>query len=403
MEIFVARQPIFTAKRKIFGYELLFRSGLENVFPDVEGDTATSNVLSNTFFTFGLDEILGGKPGLVNFTETLICKRLPLLFPKEHVIIEVLEDVEPTKEVIAALKEIKSEGYRIALDDFIFDKKFAPMIQMRSIIKFDLIATPLGTLGPIIKKITEKTRLTLLAEKVETHEEFEQAKEMGFGLFQGYFFAKPEILSKKSISTTSITKLKLVNALTQSEIDLALIEELIKKDVSISFKLLKFLNSAYFSRVSEIDTVKDAMLVLGTDELKKFINVVVISDLQTNKPNELIRSSVVRARMCELCGTLLETHFTDEELFTLGLFSSMDAIMDMPMAHIMEQLSFSEKIKTALVGNDKQFKQIMLIVTNFEKGRWDHRMFEIMEGKKLLAKLPEFYRDGLKMADSFFA
>ena len=314
MEIFVARQPVFTANKTIFGYELLFRSGLKNAFPDIDGSKATSSVLANTFFSFGLKEILGGKPGLVNFTQELICQRLPLLFPREHVIIEVLEDVEPDQMVVESLREFKSKGYRIALDDFLYDDRFEPMIGLSSMIKFDLMATPLDSLAPLVKKLKDKYHLTLLAEKVETHDEFEQAKEMGFGLFQGYFFAKPEILSKKEISTSGITKLRLINELGKLKLNLKNIEELIRKDISISFKLLKFINSAYFRRISPINTIKDAMIVLGTDELKKFINVVALSNINDSKPNELIRASVVRARMCELCGTLLKSRYSTEEI-----------------------------------------------------------------------------------------
>ncbi len=402
MEIFVARQPVFTADKKIFAYELLFRSGLQNAFPNIEGNTATSAVLDHTFFSFGLKTILGGKPGLVNFTRELLCQRVPLLFPKEHVIVEVLEDVEPDEEVIEALAELRKKGYKIALDDFLYHTKFESMIGLSHIIKFDLMATPLHTLGPLIKNLRSKYHLTLLAEKVETHEEFELAQKMGFGLFQGYFFAKPEILSKKEISTSSITKIQLINEIGRMELDLKRIEDLIRKDVSISFKLLKFINSAYFRRLTSIDTIKDAMVILGIDELKKFINVVALSNISDGKPNELIRASVIRARMCELCGGLIKSRFSTEELFTLGLFSTMDALLDMPMLHFLKQVSFSTPIKKALMGQDPDFKKILFIVKIFEQGRWDHQIFKVMEGKTLLRKLPEFYRDSVAMADSLF-
>ncbi|MCP3941569.1 MAG: HDOD domain-containing protein [Desulfobacteraceae bacterium] len=402
MDIFVARQPVFTAKKNVFGYELLFRSSLENIFPEIDGSIATSNVLSNTFFSFGLNEILAGKPGLINFTKDLILQRTPLLFPKEHIIIEVLEKIEPEPKVIEALREFKRHGFKIALDDFVYNPKFNSMISLCSIIKFDIIATPLETLRPIITAIKTKYNFTLLAEKIETYSEFEQAKAMGFSLFQGYFFARPEIISRKDISPSQHTKLKLINEAGQKHINIAKIEELIKNDLPISFKLLKFINSAYFRRPTSIDTVKDAILFLGLDELKKFIYVVVLSNLMENKPNELIRSSMIRARMCEQCGGMLKTHFTTEELFTIALFSAMDAILDKPMADILTNLSFSDKIKNALLGLDKQYSQIQALVTSFEKGQWDHRLYKLMDGRKIIEKLPEFYMDAIKMTDAFF-
>ncbi|OQY52070.1 MAG: signal transduction protein [Desulfobacteraceae bacterium 4572_89] len=402
MDIFVARQPVFTEKKKVFGYELLFRLGLENVFPTIDGDTATSKLLTNTFFSFELNELLAGKPGLVNFTRNLILQKTPLLFPKEHIIIEVLENIEPEPEVIKSLEEFQKNGFRIALDDFIYHKKFLPMIALCSIIKFDIIATPLDTLGPVFKAIESQHPISLLAEKVETYQEFEKAREMGFHLFQGYFFSKPEILSKKDVSSAQITKLNLTNEFGHPQLDLPKIEGLIKKDLSVSFKLLKFINSAYFKRPTPINTIKDAMTFLGTDELKKFIHLAVISDLSENKPNELIRSSVIRARMCELCGGMLKTHFTMEELFTIGMFSYLDAILDRPMKDILVNLNFSDKIKEALLKKDKQYNQLSILVTSFEKGEWDNGLYKLMDGRKIIEKLPEFYLDAIQMADSFF-
>jgi EAL and modified HD-GYP domain-containing signal transduction protein len=403
MEIFVARQPVFTAQKTIFGYELLFRIGLDNVFPDIDGTTATSGVLANTFFSFGLDDILAEKPGLINFTRDLLVKQTPLLFPKEHIIIEVLEDIEPEPEVIQALKDFKDQGFRIALDDFVYDKKFDEMIDICDMIKFDLMETPLDTLAPLFTSILADRPITLLAEKVETHEEFEQAKAMGFDLFQGYFFSRPEILSKKEISANQITNLKLLCETGRKDPDFTAIENLIKKDVALSFKLLKFINSAYFHRPTPIDTIKDAITFLGSNELKKFISVVAISHLNPGKPNELIRSSVIKARMCEQCGTILKIRFNPDELFTIGLFSSMDAIMDMPMTDILSSITLSDRIKEALLGKDDQFQQLHDLVRHFEQGKWTHRRFQKKEDSSLVKNLPGFYRDAVKMADSFFA
>ena len=402
MDIYVARQPVFTADRKIFGYELLFRAGLENAFPDIDGDVATSKVLSNTFFSFDLKQILGDKPGLVNFTRKLLLQKAPLIFPQSHIIVEILEDIEPEKKVLDAMAAIRDKGFNLALDDFIFHKRFEPMMAMASIIKFDLIATPLDSLEQIVSDIKEKYEITLLAEKVETYEEFNQAKAMGFTLFQGYFFSKPEILSNREISTPQISKLKLMNEINQTEMDLNSVETLIKNDVSISFKLLKFINSAYFQRPVPVNTIKDAMTFLGSEELRKFINIIAVAGLDENKPNELIRSSVIRARMCELCGTVMKTGFTTDELFTMGLFSHMDAILDLPMEEILNTISLSDTIKAALSGENRNFKKILDIVASFEQGDWQNNFYSVMKGLPIERRLPEFYLDAIKMVNSFF-
>jgi len=284
----MARQPVFTAEKQIFGYELLFRDGIENVFPGIDGDVATSNLLSNIFFPFDFNEILGGKPGLVNFPKNLILQNIPLLFPKDHFIIEVLENIEPDNDVISALSLFKEKGLTIALDDFVYHKKFHSIIELSEIIKFDIRMSPLNTLESIIEQIKSKYTITLLAEKIEAYDEFEMAKKMGFDLFQGYFFAKPEMLSTKGIASNKMTKLELINEVRKTEFNLYYIEKLIKNDAAIAFKLLKFINSSLFYRLNPIDTIKEAMTFIGTDELRKFINIVAISDLNTDKPNEFI-------------------------------------------------------------------------------------------------------------------
>jgi len=402
MEVFLARQPIFTRTKKLFGYELLFRTGLNNAFPDINGDTATTNLLSNLFFPFEVQQILGDKKGLINFTKKLILDKAPLFFPKEQFIIEVLEDIEPDDDIVSALSLFNKRGYRIALDDFVYQEKFEPMIKLSSIIKFDLLATPLTSLIDIIDDLKSKYNLKFLAEKVETYDEFNIAKQMGFHYFQGYFFARPEIISTKGISTNHITKLKVVNELGQRDLDVKKIESFIKNDAPLSFKLLKYANSAYFNRKIPIDTIKDAIAYIGVDELRKFINVVVVSDLGDAKPNELIRFSIIRARMCEKFNEIFKSKFSVDELFTLGLFSYMDALMDCKMEDILQHLSFSDKMKKALLGNDREFSRMLDIVIGFEQGNWDKPIFKVLKGSDIEKKLPGLYSEAINMANAFF-
>jgi len=402
MDVFVARQPIFTLKREIYGYELLFRSSIENAFPDIDGDVATSNLLSNLFFPFELNEILGNKPGLINFTKKLILQKIPLLLPKEQFIVEVLEDIEPEEDIISALSLIKDSGYTIALDDFVYHSKFDPMIRLCQIIKFDLRATSINSLLEIVTEINSKYNVTLLAEKVETYEEFAMAKKIGFSLFQGYFFSRPEILSTKGISSNQIIKIKLINEIGQKELNLKKIETFIKNDAPISFKLMKYVNSAYFNRRIPIDTVQDAIAYIGEDELRKFINIVVLSDIGTMKPNELVRISIIRARMCEKCAGIFNTKFSSDELFMLGLFSLMDALLDCKMEDILNHIIFSDKMKAALLGNDKEFSRLLDIIIGFERGHWENAIFKALSGTSTEAKLPELYFDSVKLANAFY-
>ncbi|THB72427.1 MAG: HDOD domain-containing protein [Desulfobacteraceae bacterium] len=400
MDIFVARQPIFNTRKNVYGYELLFRDGLKNAFPDIDGDVATLNVLSNTFFSFELKEILQNRPGFINFTRDLLLKKTPRLFPREHVIIEVLEDIEPEPELIETLSELRKTGYRIALDDFLYDEKFNPMIRLSHIIKLDFRTSSENEIQQTINSIKGDSPVKFLAEKIETYDEFQYAKELGFQLFQGYFFSKPEVLSKKDITSNQVVKLKLITELQRRDIDLVRIEDLIKKDVGISYKLLKFINSAYFKTYNPINTIKDAINYLGIDELKKFISVIAVSDLNREKPNELIRRSVVRARMCEKLGTMVRTDFSNDELFTLGLFSFMDALLDHDMEEVLKVIGFSEHLNDALLGSNRNFNTMLNIINSFEKGEWNKKVLQMISGRTIESKLPMIYFDSIRMANS---
>lgn len=402
MDIFVGRQPILNQNKKTYAYELLFRDSLKNSFPGIDGNIGTSRLLANTFFSMGIKEITGNRPGFINFTKELILNKTPLMFPKESIIIEILEDVEPDKYVEDAIKEFRKKGYKVALDDFVFDKKYTNLIKLSNIIKFDLMATPLNTIESLVKALKERFNITLLAEKVETYEEFLKAKEMGFILFQGYFFSKPEVISKTDISSNKMTLLNLISEVGKSSISFDKLSQIIKNDISISYKLMKFINSPYFRRVNEISTIKDAVAYLGEDTIKQFVRVLAAAGLSDSKPDELMRLSIVRARMCELLGQYINTNFSGEELFTMGLFSAIDAMLDKDMQNILNEISFSKKVSNGLLGNDKDFNHLLSLCMCFEKGEWAMCCSLTEDADSgLNAKLPSIYIDALKMADNF--
>ncbi len=401
MNIFVGRQPILSKNKKTFSYELLFRDSLQNSFPGIDEDIGTSRLLSNTFFSIGIREITGNKPAFVNFTRELIVNKTPLLFPKDNIVIEILENVEPDKEVLSAIQEFREKGYKIALDDFIFNNKYKPLIELSHIIKFDLISTPLPTISKLVKTLRLKTNITLLAEKVETYDEFTLAKDMGFSLFQGYFFSKPEIISHASISANKITLLNLISEIGKSDVNFDKLSDIIKNDLSISYKLMKFINSAYYKRPNEISTIREAISFLGEERIKQFVRVIAAAALSDNKPNELMKLSIMRARICELIGGYVKTEFSPEELFVIGLFSTIDAMLDKEMESILEAISFSDKIKDSLLGKNKSFNQLLEICICFEKGRWEGNFLLNEFYCELQEKLPDIYLNALKMADNF--
>ena len=301
MDVYVARQPIFDSETHLYAYEFLFRDGLSNAFPDLDGDTATSRLLTNTFFTIGIDRLSGQKKFFVNFTRDLLLKRVPTMFPADSLVVEILEDVEPEAELVEACREISAAGYTVALDDFLFRPELKPLIELAHIIKIDLRQTPINRAEKLIRALGGH-RLTFLAEKVETHEEFEQAKELGFELFQGYFFSKPEIVQGKDIKPAKITLLQLIQETRRPDCNIDDLDRLINRDVSLSYKLLRYINSAFFRRLMEITSIRHAIALLGERELRQFIALVATAELAQDKPQELIRSAIIRARFCELLG-----------------------------------------------------------------------------------------------------
>lgn len=400
MEVYVARQPIFNTDKEIFGYELLFREGMQNYFPDIDGDTATNKVLYNSFFTIGIEKIIGDNTAFINFTEDLLVKKLPLMFPHEQIVVEILEDVEPKKEIVTACRDMAGKGYHLALDDFFYDEKLESLISLANIIKFDFQATSFEKAARYIEKLS-KYDVILLAEKVENYDEFTLARSMGFSLFQGYFFSKPEILTGRDISSAQMGMLQIMAEVNKENFKFDEVEKIISRDVGISYKLLRYMNSAYFRRANEISSIKQAIVMLGEKGLRSFVSLVAMSNLASNKPDELLRSSVIRAKFCELIAK--GNGSNPSELFTLGLFSLIDAILDDSMENILSKLPLTEGIKGALLEKKgKQYDYLQMAVA-YQRGDWKH-VSEMADDLQLNEeKLPQNFAEAVTWADSLTA
>ena len=400
MEIYVARQPIFKKNKKVLGYELLFREGMDNVFPDIDGDTATSKLLSNTFFSIGIEKITGNNLAFINFTEDLLMKHVPSMFPKDHVVVELLEHVRPVEEVVEACKGLKSKGYQIALDDFSYSAEMAPLIELADIIKLDFRGTPPNDIARIVKKLSGNG-VNLLAEKVENHEEFQMALEMGFRYFQGYFFSKPEVIQGKEIGASQMQLMEIMAEANKTDLSFDRLEKMITRDIAISFKLLRLINSSYFRRVQEISSIKQAIVMIGETGIRRFISLIAMAGLAENKPEELVKSSIMRAKFCELLGGTSGRDGDPSERFTAGLFSLIDAIMDDSMDHLMEGLPLSENIKQALIFGKGVLGDLLTLVGAYERGEW--RRVSSLAGALGIGEreLPMKYLEALEWADCF--
>ena len=399
MDVYVARQPIFKTNKRVYAYELLFRDSLTNIFPDIDGDSATSKVLFDSFLTIGIEKITGRKKAFINFTEDMLIEKAPLMFSKDKIVVEILEDVKPGLEVLNACRDITRDGYMVAMDDFDYRPELEPLISISNLIKIDFRSTPYKAIQENVKRLS-RYDVHLLAEKIETYEEFSKALEMGFTYFQGYFFCKPEVIKGKDISASDLNILNIMVEANKEEIDFQILERLIGRDVAISYKLLRYINSAYFKRVRKISSIKQAISLLGERRIRRFLSIIAMADLSHEKPNELFRRSVIRARLCEMIGETVHSSVPASELFVVGLFSLIDAILDDSMENIMKRLPLSREIKDVLLYNSGELKKYLTLAISYESGNWE-RMPEAAAAVEINEeKLPTCYLDSIKWADS---
>jgi c-di-GMP-related signal transduction protein len=402
MEVHVARQPIFNKHKKLFGYELLFRDGLSNAFPDIDGVTATSKLLSNSFFSIGMNQLTSGKTAFINFPQSLLLNKIPMMFPSEKMMVEIMEDVDPNEQVINACVDIAKAGYSLALDDFVFKNELQPLIELADIIKIDFMLTPIDEIQKIVDRFKDNN-IKLLAEKITSYQEFEKALSMGFTYFQGYFFSKPEIISGKEIAPSKITLLQIVGEANKKDCSFEKLEKIMNRDITVSDKLLCYINSAFCKRPIKISNIQHAANILGETEIKRFISMVATAELASDKPDELVRTSITRARFCELLGIYSQNGVNTSELFLTGLFSLIDAMLDNKMEDIMITLPLSKNIKQALLEKKGDLADYLNLVSSYESANWETFSSILSKIKVDEKKIPEFYQDAVSWADFFLA
>ena len=399
MDFYIARQPIFNAKKRLFAYELLYRGTQEFPLAIVSGERATTSLLSSTFMTEGVDVVSNSKPCFVNFTEDLLLRNIPAAFPKTRLVIEILEDVKPTKEIIAACRKFSKAGYKIALDDFVYDETLEPLIEIADIIKIDFRLTPIDTILKTLHRLS-RHNVKLLAEKVESHYEFNRAVKLGFAYFQGYFFSKPEKIMIKELALAKITLYNLLAEVTRKKTTIERLHAIIAIDVAISYKLLRFINSAYFYRLQEVKTVKHGIAYLGEDQLRRFLTLVIVSELAIDKPGELVRLSLVRAKFCELLALQSRFKHASMEMFLLGLFSFIDSMLDTKMDIVMDKLPIAKEVKQALSSQTGDYMPFLRIVVAYERGQISVFTDALKELNVDKALVPDMYLRSLQYANA---
>ncbi|NMF05312.1 EAL and HDOD domain-containing protein [Clostridium beijerinckii] len=399
MDIFVARQPIFNRKNEVVAYELLFRNGQNNFYNNANGDEATLKVIANTFYTFDFKDITDNKKAFINFTEELIKKEIATILPKEYVVIEILENIEPNDEIVDACKRLKKRGFILALDDFVFHTKYIKLIEIADIIKIDFRITTGGERKKVfeLKKINNKIKF--LAEKVENKDEYDEALKLGYSYFQGYYFSKPIVLSRKNIPTNKDTAIKILKLINKDDFDFNKLEELIIKDLGLSYKIIKLINSSAYCLKNEVRSIRYAIALLGRKEIIKWLYVVLLNDLKENNTDELIKVSLQRAKLCELICNMSEYKNNVYSAYMVGLFSVMDAILNCSIEVILKELYIDDEIKEGLIEKDNFLNKILKLAINYEKGQWENVEFYTKEIGVNDNKLTEAYIDAIKWAD----
>ncbi|MER1985652.1 MAG: HDOD domain-containing protein [Solibacillus sp.] len=356
MDVFIGRQPIFNIQEQIVAYELLYRNNKMNTFPETDSDTATVDVLVNSLLSIGLDEVTKGRPYFVNFTENLLLGPITDYLEPHNLVIEILEDIAITEEFVLKVKELKKRGFKIALDDFVMQDDlpiYDELFRYVDYIKVDFLLSPLLERMVIEDKVKMHfPHIKLLAEKVETRNQFEIAKHSGYTLFQGYFFEQPQILQSTDIPANVLQYFQVISLLKDEEPDIELLAENIERDIALTYKLLQLINYSTKRGKSKVRSIRQAILLLGLTELRKWVYLLAMRESGKQHSDvfkELMFASLFRAKVCESVARInYKENFS--EYFLVGLFSLIDSLLGRPLPVILMQLPLSETVLETIAG-----------------------------------------------------
>lgn len=402
MEYFLARQPIFNENLKVIGYELFSRSGFDRIFKKPENyDRATSRIITEGFFVIGPDSLTDGKRAFIHFSRNFLLSDMASLLPGELVAVEITGDVYPSRKLLSTCQTLKNKGYLIVLDDFVFQQNFIPLLELADYVKVDFAKT-----GDDIKKSVPRkvgsNGVRCLMKNVPGGEAYYQALEMGYQYFEGDFFRRPFILAGRDVPGYKLNYLQILKELHRPDVDIGRVERIIKQDMSLSFKLLKLVNSAAFGFLTEIKSIRQALVLLGLKEIKKWATLLAISNMSDEKPVELVKNSLIRARFCESVANHTNIKGQSSELFLMGLFSLIDAIIDQPFYSILEDLPLSRDIKSALLGGESPYRNVYDLILAYEKADWQG--VSKYAGTLTLdeQKLPHIFLSSIRWVDKIF-
>ena len=393
MEVYAARQPIFKKDQQLYGYELLYRRTQENFFQGSDDTQATAALINNAFLVMDLADLTGGRRAFINFSRELLVKQIPLLLPREQIVVEILERVDPDDEVVESCRELHKKGYTLALDDFVLREDYWPLMELAQIIKVEYGAYSHEGHRQLARMFQGKK---MLVERVETREEFQQAVAWGYDYFQGYFFSKPVMLKGREIMSLNPVLLEILQELTQEEPSYRKISDGIGRDLSLSFKFLKMANKMRFGARYPVESLEKALVRMGFSEIRKWVYVMLLNESRRPDNAEMIRKSIIRGRMMNLIAREIAEERDRLNFFLVGLFSLLDRILAKPMEELTRHLPLSESVKTALLGGDNRLAQWLGQVVAFECGEETGTMAEVDRSSFSEERLMSLYMDAVR-------
>lgn len=391
-DFFLARQAIYDRELGVFAYELLFRDGHKQTANFTDGTSATSQIIINAFLDRGLDKIVADKLAFINLTHDLLLHEDTRQLPKDKVVLEILEDVSATPEVITAVQELANNGFCIALDDFFYNESLKPLVELANIIKIDILPMSEHEIEEHVQRL-KKEGCQLLAEKIETREQFEFCKAIGFDYFQGYFIERPHIIQGRRLPANRLMVLQLLGKLQNPDVEFEDLQEVISKDVSLSYRVLRTINSSMYQLPKEVESIRTAINFLGMKQLKHLASMMALANFD-DKPGELMKLALIRAKFTELLSQQLK-RANPEVCFTAGLFSVLDALFDLSMTEIVKELPLSDELLDALLTHGGEVGAILEMAIHYEKGNWEY--VNLPDGCDL--DITEIYLSSIEWAD----
>jgi c-di-GMP-related signal transduction protein len=394
MQIYIARQPIFDGKLTVQAYELLIRDGLEKLLPSVERDIESTRILAASQLLPRLDAVAAGKQAFVRATRELLLQGHVEILPPATTVVQLSETVKPEREVIETCDRLRRGGYRIALDDFRLGSDRQSLLSVADLVKVN-VAEAGSTERAVIAERAKARKITLVAEKVQTKDAYLETRGIGYDLFQGDFFARPSIVQGRDIPTSKRSCLQILGQLHRSDLDINELNDIISREAGLAYKLLRYVNSAAFGWRGSVSSIQHALMLLGSREIRRWASVMALTGITGDEPGELLAEALLRGRTCELLAPEVDLAHRASDLFMMGLFSLLDAILEIPLDEILENLPLEEDVKMALLGEPGPLRSVFDLAVNYLAGEWGSipERAHVLGVSEML--LPELYESAL--------